>query len=176
LLALNRLWDANLSRAQLAVLGEKIGADVPFFIGGHNAWVEGIGEKLTPIVLPRARFAVVKPPAGVQTTAIFGHAALSRSTPAAIISGFAANTFAFGANDLQPVAQMLCPDVMEALQWLGSQGLKARMTGSGSAVFAQLSARLPAQWSSATAPSGWLVRECSNMDVHPLARWASSDD
>jgi 4-diphosphocytidyl-2-C-methyl-D-erythritol kinase len=174
LLALHRLWKTGLSRSQLAAIGEKIGADVPFFIGGRNAWVEGIGEKLTPIALPPARFAVVKPAAGVQTAAIFGHAQLKRSSPAAIISGFAANPFAFGANDLQPVAQMLCPEVTKALQWLGSKGLEARMTGSGSAVFALVPAGQSLD--TATAPSGWLVRECSNMGAHPLAGWASSED
>jgi 4-diphosphocytidyl-2-C-methyl-D-erythritol kinase len=174
LLALNRLWRLDFTRAQLAAIGEKIGADVPFFIGGHNAWVEGIGEKLTPVDLPAARFVVVKPPAGVSTASIFGHPALNRSSPAAIISGFAANPFAYGANDLQPVAQQLCPAVDEALQWLGSQGLQARMTGSGSAVFALL----PAGRSLAPVPPGWkdwIVRECSNLGVHPLARWASTD-
>jgi 4-diphosphocytidyl-2-C-methyl-D-erythritol kinase len=176
LLALNRLWKLGLKRTELAVIGEKIGADVPFFIGGHNAWVEGIGEKLTPIELPPARFVVVKPSAGVQTAAIFNDPGLNRSSPAAIITGFAANPFAFGANDLQPVAQKLCPDVTQALQWLGSQGLQGRMTGSGSAVFAHLgSAEAPGKHLD-QAPGGWAVRECSNMEVHPLAGWASSDD
>jgi 4-diphosphocytidyl-2-C-methyl-D-erythritol kinase len=172
LLALNRLWKTDLRRAELAALGEKIGADVPFFVGGHNAWVEGVGEKLTPIELPQARFAVVKPPEGVPTAAIFGHPALKRASPAAIITGFAANPFAFGANDLQPVAQTLCPAVTKALQWLGSQGFEARMTGSGSAVFAPMA---PGR-ELVQAPSGWAVRECSNMGAHPLAGWASSDD
>lgn len=172
LLALNRLWGTHLSRSALAALGEQLGADVPFFIGGRNAWVEGIGEKLTPIDLPAARFVVVKPEAGVQTARIFADPALNRSSPAAIISGFAANPFAFGANDLQPVAQRLCPAVDEALQWLRAQGLQGRMTGSGSAVFALLApGRLPG-----SPPEGWQARECSNMGVHPLAGWASSDD
>ncbi|MEJ6020750.1 4-(cytidine 5'-diphospho)-2-C-methyl-D-erythritol kinase [Ramlibacter sp. PS4R-6] len=172
LLALNRLWQTNFNRAQLAAIGEKIGADVPFFVGGHNAWVEGTGEKLTPIELPAARFAVAKPPAGVSTAAIFGHPQLKRTSPAAIISGFAANPFAFGANDLQPVAQALCPDVAKAFQWLGSQGFQGRMTGSGSAVFAPMAPDRHLD----QAPAGWAVRECSNMVAHPLAGWASSDD
>ena len=176
LLALNRLWDLGLSRERLAQIGVQLGADVPFFLGGTNAWVEGIGEKLVPVKLPSARFVVVKPPQGLETARIFRDPALNRSTPAAIISGFAANPFerlfAWGTNDLQPVAEKLCPGVPQALQWLGSQGLQGRMTGSGSAVFAlQLQGvRL------AEAPPGWLVRECGNMEVHPLAGWASSDD
>ncbi|HEY8049462.1 MAG TPA: 4-(cytidine 5'-diphospho)-2-C-methyl-D-erythritol kinase [Ramlibacter sp.] len=173
LLALNRLWGTKLGRSQLAAIGQHLGADVPFFIGGRNAWVEGIGEKLTPIALPRARFAVVKPPDGVQTARIFADPGLNRSSPAAIITGFAANPFAFGANDLQPVAQRICPAVSEALQWLGAQGLQGRMTGSGSAVFALLA---PGQSPGAVPAEGWQARECSNVDVHPLAGWASSDD
>src|SRR5439155_10001968 len=109
LLALNRLWRTGLALPQLAAIGVALGADVPFFLGGRNAWVEGIGEKLTPIGLPPARFLVVKPPEGASTAAIFSDPALNRSSATAIISGFAANPFAFGANDLQPVAQRICP-------------------------------------------------------------------
>jgi 4-diphosphocytidyl-2-C-methyl-D-erythritol kinase len=172
LLALNRLWQLGLDAAQLSAIGVQLGADVPFFLGGTNAWVEGIGEKLTPVALPRARFAVVKPPQGLETARIFRDPALNRSSAAAIISGFAANPFAFGTNDLQPVAQRLCPAVDEALQWLGSQGLQGRMTGSGSAVFALLSQGVRLK----EAPPGWLVRECGNLEIHPLARWVSRDD
>jgi 4-diphosphocytidyl-2-C-methyl-D-erythritol kinase len=172
LLALNRLWNLGLTAGRLAEIGLALGADVPFFIGGGNAWVEGVGERLTPVQLPRGRFAVVKPPQGLETARIFGDLDLKRNTPAAIISGFAANPFAFGANDLQPVAQRLCPGVTQALEWLGSQGLQGRMTGSGSAVFAALppSMRLEA------APPGWQARECGNLETHPLAGWVASDN
>jgi len=176
LLALNRLWKLNLPVAALARIGLSLGADVPFFLGGRNAWVEGIGESLTPVNLPAARFAVVKPPQGLPTAAIFSHPRLTRDTGPAIISGFAANplpqVFEFGRNDLQGVAQELCPGVTQALDWLGSQGLKGRMTGSGSAVFAHLPAGQPLR----EAPAGWMVRECGNLVAHPLAGWAPSDD
>jgi 4-diphosphocytidyl-2-C-methyl-D-erythritol kinase len=174
LLALNRLWGLGWTKSQLAAIGVRIGADVPFFIGGRNAWVEGIGEKLVPVELPRARFAVVKPAEGVSTASIFGDPALNRSSPAAIISGFAANPFAFGVNDLQPVAQRQCPAVTQALDWLGSHQLKGRMTGSGSAVFACIGEGL--SHSLGPAPAGWQARECGNLEAHPLAGWASSDD
>jgi 4-diphosphocytidyl-2-C-methyl-D-erythritol kinase len=172
LLALNRLWQAGLSLAQLEGIGLALGADVPFFLRGRNAWVEGIGERISPIDLPAARFAVVKPPQGLETGLIFGDPGLRRNADAAIISGFAANPFGFGQNDLQPVAQRLCPGVTQALQWLDSQGLQGRMTGSGSAVFAQL----PPDRALAAAPAGWQARECGNLDVHPLVGWAPSDD
>jgi 4-diphosphocytidyl-2-C-methyl-D-erythritol kinase len=172
LLALNRLWGLNWTKGQLAALGVAIGADVPFFIGGRNAWVEGIGERLVPVELPQARFAVAKPAEGVATARIFADPDLNRATPAAIISGFAANPFAFGVNDLQPVAQRQCPAVTQALQWLALQGMQGRMTGSGSAVFALMG---PGQ-KLGQAPAGWQVRECGNLEAHPLAGWAPSDD
>jgi 4-diphosphocytidyl-2-C-methyl-D-erythritol kinase len=176
LLALNRLWGTRLSVGELSAIGVQLGADVPFFLGGRNAWVEGIGEKLTPLELPAARFLVAKPAEGVATAKIFADPRLKRSTAAAIISGFAANPFAFGANDLQPVAQRICPAIDEALQWMGAQGLQPRMTGSGSAVFALLAPGWkPAQPASGWPP-GWQVRECGNLAVHPLAGWATSDD
>jgi 4-diphosphocytidyl-2-C-methyl-D-erythritol kinase len=172
LLALNRLWGLGLGLTALSAIGLKLGADVPFFLAGRNAWIEGVGEQITPIDLPAARFVVVKPPAGLETARIFGDSRLKRDTPSAIISGFAANPYGFGHNDLQPVAEQLCPGVQEAIGWLGTQGLNARMTGSGSAVFAQVLQETKL----ALAPASWQVRVCNNLGVHPLAGWAFSDD
>lgn len=171
LLALHRLWKLQLPRTELAQLGLALGADVPFFVEGHNAWVEGIGEKITPLELPPARFVIVKPPTGLETRLIFSDPLLKRNTEPATIYGFAANTFGFGQNDLQAVAQRLCPDVDRAIAWLNNKGLQARMTGSGSAVFAHL----PHEVDLSDAPDAFEVRVCSNMVVHPLRGWASSD-
>ena len=176
LLALNRLWGLGLPVAALAKIGVQLGADVPFFLGGRNAWVEGIGEQLTPVALPPARFVVVKPPQGLATASIFTDPHLNRSSEAAIISGFAANPYGFGHNDLQAVAQRLCPDVAQALQWLASQGLAGRMTGSGSAVFARIPPGFEGEEALKTAAAGWKVRICGNLEAHPLAGWAPSDD
>jgi 4-diphosphocytidyl-2-C-methyl-D-erythritol kinase len=183
LLALNRLWGLDLSVAQLTRIGLALGADVPFFLGGRNAWVEGVGEQVKPVELPPGRFVVAKPPQGLSTALVFSDAQLKRSTDAAIISGFAASPgeaerdfgkdpFGFGRNDLQAAARRLCPGVTEALEWMGSQGLAGRMTGSGSAVFAQVSQDKPMQ----AAPAGWQARECGNLEAHPLVGWAPSDD
>jgi 4-diphosphocytidyl-2-C-methyl-D-erythritol kinase len=171
LLALNRLWDLNWPLSRLLPLGLALGADVPFFLRGHNAWVEGIGEKIYPIELPPSRFVVLKPNAGLETARIFRDPNLERATEAATMSVFAVHPFDFGRNDLQPVAQALCPEVDLALQWLSSLGLKPRMTGSGSAVFAQL----PEGVLLNAAPHGWQMQVCSNLAVHPLAGWAVSD-
>ena len=171
LLALNRLWGLNWPLSKLMPLGLALGADVPFFLGGHNAWVEGIGEKITPIDVPPARFAVVKPNAGLETAKIFRHPELERATETATMSVFAVDPYGFGRNDLQPVAQALCPEITEALQWLGSHGLSPRMTGSGSAVFAQLPDGALIQ----STPHDWQMRICSNLAVHPQAGWAASE-
>lgn len=177
LLALNRLWGTNLPLARLEAIGLALGADVPFFLRGANAWVEGIGERITPIALPKARFAVLKPATGLDTKAIFQDPGQKRDSEAATISGFAACPYGFGRNDLQAVAMRLCPEVSEALQWLGRQGLQGRMTGSGSAVFAHLpDGRETVLEAGAGLPPGWQVRICGNLDTHPLAGWASSDD
>lgn len=171
LLALNRLWGLNYSLEQLSQIGLKLGADVPFFLAGHNAWVEGVGEKLTPIELPASRFLVVKPDAGLETKQIFSDPLLKRDSETAIISGFAADVYAYGRNDLQSVAQRLCPGVTQALNWLVSRGLKPRMTGSGSAVFAHMLNEVDL----IDAPSEFQVKACNSLIIHPLAGWAVSD-
>ena len=172
LLALNRLWGLNWPLSRLLPLGQQLGADVPFFLGGRNAWVQGIGEQLQPIELPPARFVVLKPQQGLSTAAIFQEPALVRDSQPATMLDFAAQPYAFGRNDLQAVAQRLCPAVNQALKWLENQSLQPRMTGSGSAVFAKIEPSTVL----AHPPEGWTWRICSNLEVHPLHRWVSCDD
>ena len=146
LLALNRLWGLHWPRARLAQIGLALGADVPFFIGGRNAFVEGIGERLLPMRMPPTRYAVAKPPTAIATREIFEHPLLVRDTGTVIITGSLDNTGSigwpvdwaadFGKNDLQPAAQDRCPDVAQTAAWLKSRYGNSRMTGSGSAVFA----------------------------------------
>jgi 4-diphosphocytidyl-2-C-methyl-D-erythritol kinase len=172
LLALNRLWKLNYSLTKLSQIGLQLGADVPFFLGGHNAWVEGIGEIISPIALPQGRFLVLKPDQGIPTRLIFSDPALKRNSETAIISGFVADTFGFGRNDLQSVAQKLCPGVTQALEWLADRGLSGRMTGSGSAVFAQVLQKVDLAY----VPSAFQVKLCNSLDVHPLVGWAANDN
>ena len=171
LLALNRLWELNWPLSKLLPLGLSLGADVPFFLYGHNAWVEGIGEKMQSIALPPRRFAVVKPHVGVETAQIFRHPELQRHSETATMPVFAVDPYGFGRNDLQPVAQALCPEIDQALQWLTSFGLSPRMTGSGSTVFAQLQNGVQID----LPPHNWQMRICSNLAVHPQAGWAASE-
>jgi 4-diphosphocytidyl-2-C-methyl-D-erythritol kinase len=206
LLALNRLWGLKLGLDQLAAIGLTLGADLPFFLhaahaGQASAWVEGVGERVTPLpaaleparLLPGHALLVVKPEAGLETAAIFRDPALKRDSFAATISGFAADHSADSdsqegleqhfkdfllketRNDLQPVAQRLCPGVTQALEWLSSLGLSGRMTGSGSAVFAWVppDMHVRARFSSTAiaVPDGMQVRWCGSLEVHPLAHW-----
>ena len=172
LLALNRLWGLNWPLSKLLPLGLQLGADVPFFLQGRNAFVQGIGEHLTPVEIPKAQFLVVKPPQGLETGRIFSDPSLERGTKTVTISDFATQIFEFGHNDLQPVAAGLCPDVQQALSFLKDKGLSPRMTGSGSAVFAKLDHVIEAP----QLPAHWQYKICSNLEAHPLLGWALCDD
>ena len=169
LLALNRLWKLGLTLDELIKIGMGLGADVPFFLGGHNAWVEGIGEKLTPVTVPTGQFLVLKPEQGLETQLIFSDPSLKRDSETATIRAFVADAFGFGRNDLQSVAQKICPGVGEALHWLETLGLSGRMTGSGSAVFAHLGQALGSFGDLPPCQS----RVCKNLPEHPLAGWAA---
>lgn len=178
LLALNRLWQLGLTRAQLMPIGLALGADVPFFLHGGHGWVEGIGENIRPLALPPAHFIVLKPSQGIDTGEIFRSPLLKRDSNPAILSSFAADPYGFGRNDLQPVAQRLCPQLAQGLEWLAQQGLAGRMTGSGSAIFARVSKEQLPRWAGADASpgDGWQMRLCSKLERHPLCGWASGDD
>jgi 4-diphosphocytidyl-2-C-methyl-D-erythritol kinase len=139
LMALNRLWRTGLNRVQLMRLGLQLGADVPVFIFGQNAFAEGVGELLTPVDLPRQAFLVVQPIQGVSTQGIFQAPDLTRDTETVKIMDFserqAITRLGFGHNDLQPVVLNRFPVVRQAHDWLEQAGFKMRMTGSGSCFF-----------------------------------------
>ena len=165
-----------------------LGADVPFFVGGHNAFVEGIGEQLHPLpadALPLQDYAVVKPAPGVATATIFGSPQLARNTEAAIVMSFLADaglkqklSTGFGENDLQGPAQLSCPEIAEVAGWLESRFGNSRMSGSGSAVFARIAKNSGTTDSKAGAevmlpmPPSWTGRLCRSLDHHPLVGWA----
>lgn len=185
LLALNRLWGLNWPLDRLLAIGLQLGADVPFFVSGHNAFVEGIGEKLTPLDMPRQWLAVLKPAASLETRAVFESPLLVRNTEAAIVAGFLVDAGidallgGFGRNDLQPPAEHQCADVVRAAQSLQARFGNSRMTGSGSAVFAragtndQPAAGFPATFA-AEMPPGWVGRMCRSLSHHPLLGWCES--
>jgi 4-diphosphocytidyl-2-C-methyl-D-erythritol kinase len=175
LLALNRLWGLRWPRERLLALALQLGADVPFFVGGRNAFVEGIGERLTPIGWPREWFAVVKPTASIPTKAIFESPLLVRDTEPVILAGFLADPASVnGRNDLQPPAESQEPEVKAVAKWLEQRFGNSRMTGSGSAVFARAGTgdQPKATWQADELPSGWVGRMCRSLEHHPLVGWA----
>ena len=184
LLALNRLWGLHWPRQQLARVGLALGADVPFFIGGDNAFVEGIGERLTPVRCKPAAYAVLKPSASIATREIFEHPALVRDSGTVILEGYLdeagrrglppAWQDGFGKNDLQAPAEDSVPEVAQAARWLEARYGNSRMTGSGSALFARVgSADSPlATWPAEELPAGWVGRMCQGLAEHPLRGWA----
>jgi 4-diphosphocytidyl-2-C-methyl-D-erythritol kinase len=188
LLALNRLWGLHWPRQQLLQLALTLGADVPFFVNGRPAFVEGIGEQLTPIRLRPQWFAVVKPPTPIETAAIFSSPMLRRDTEAAIVIDFLADTqlqqglsgevpqndVGFGRNDLQAPAEDHCPEVAQAARWLEARYGNSRMSGSGSAVFARAGTGIQpvATWGADDLPPRWVGRLCRSLEHHPLVGWA----
>jgi 4-diphosphocytidyl-2-C-methyl-D-erythritol kinase len=182
LLALNRLWGLNWPRSKLLELALPLGADVPFFIGGTPAWVEGIGEQLTPFDVPSQSFALIKPQASLETRAIFTHPQLARDSQRITLEGFDAQGIArialpddghaWGRNDLQPVAELLCPAVRQVADELKLRFGNSRMSGSGSTVFARLGeADASGSLAAINAQSGWTSRICRSLQRHPLYDW-----
>ena len=179
LIALNRLWDLNLPRTKLSAIGLQLGADVPFFLHGHHAFAEGIGERLTTIELPATWFAIVWPQVPVSTREIFSDAGLTRNSKVTKIADFSAVAAdAAGnldlpsslVNDLEPVARRRYPIIDEAIKRLERFGA-ARMTGSGSAVFITARSREQAELAVADMPSGWCTWVVQKLVEHPLAVW-----
>lgn len=173
LLALNHLWQLGCTRAQLQEIGLALGADVPVFVFGQNAFAQGVGEALHAVTLPEAWYLIIEPPASVPTPTIFKSPDLRRDTPS--LSGFTGTQWQtgqlFGANDLEPVACALFPPVAEALAAL-RQHSPARMSGSGACVFAEFSSEAAAlavlQQLEAANPAckGWVA---AGLAAHPLA-------
>lgn len=174
LLALNRLWQLDLPRAELARLGLQLGADVPFFVFGRNAFAEGLGERLQAVDLPQRYFLVVTPPVQVPTVEIFNDPRLTRNTKSITITDFLGhgNYDVFGRNDMQPVATEKYPEVAAVLEWFKPFGA-ARMTGSGASVFAAFGDRVQAQEAYSRLPEHWQGRICTSLDRHPLFDFAS---
>jgi len=145
LLALNHLWQTNISEDELAQLGTQLGADVPVFIYGRTAWAEGIGECLTPIEINQDWYLVLSPDCHVSTAEIFSHEGLTRGTPkqriAPALEGHFDKHF---KNDFEELVSKIYPEIREALNWLGQYG-HARLTGTGACCFCRFDSELKAQ-------------------------------
>ena len=166
--ALNRLWGLGLSTDQLAGLGLRLGADVPVFVHGHNAWAEGVGDRLTPIALPETWYLLVDPGIHVATGKLFQAPELTRDSPPATISDFVSDAFGPGAtlgNAFEPVLRRNEPAVEAVFAALAGvvalHGSRPRLTGTGSGVFVEFATRESAEAALASVPSGlkaWLAR------------------
>ena len=195
LLALNSLWGLHWPGERLEQLALQLGADVPFFVRGHNAWVEGIGEQITPIDLPdevlQAHLVLLKPPASVPTSAIFNSPLMKRDTSRATVAVFLAAPRRFGRNDLQEPAEAwresepngsTSPQsagdgrqISRALGVMRTRFGNSRMTGSGSTVFSWADPGLaPSNLNVVQAveiaphEAHWVGRVCRVLPSHPL--------
>ena len=164
LVALNEIWGLHMPVERLAGIGLPLGADLPFFIHGHSAWGEGIGERLTPMDLPPRHYAVIFPGVGVSTAEVFQASELTRNSPSLTIRGFLQ---AGGRNDCTPVATGRYPEVARALAWLARRG-DARLTGTGSCVFAGFADRSQAEAALYGLPGGWSGFVALGLDRSPL--------
>ena len=138
LIVINQLWQCGLSIEQLAKLGVKLGADVPIFIYGRNAWAEGIGEQLTFIDLEQKKYIVLKPDCFISTQLLFSQKTLTRNTKTSTFCAYQLTPFNFG-NNFEPLARSLYPEVNEAMQYLDQFGI-AKLTGTGACVFTEVTA------------------------------------
>ncbi|MCR1768862.1 4-(cytidine 5'-diphospho)-2-C-methyl-D-erythritol kinase [Burkholderia glumae] len=177
LLALNRLWELNLPRTELQALAVKLGADVPFFVFGKNAFAEGIGEALEQVELPTRWFLVVTPRVHVPTAEIFSDKSLTRDSKPITITDFLAQQSSkgwpdsFGQNDMQAVVTKKYAEVAKAVEALYDL-TPARMTGSGASVFAAFSSRSEAEAAQAKLPAGWNSAVAGSLGTHPLFAFA----
>ena len=169
LLALNRLWNLGLSRQRLMQLGLTLGADVPVFVFGENAFAEGVGEQLHAYPLPEAWYVVLFPPVHVATARIFAHPELTRDTISLRIRDLSLQA---SKNDLQPVVCGLFPEIGRHLAWLG-QFAEARMTGSGACVFAGFASAERAQAVLKQLPQDMRGVVARGLPCHPLRDFAA---
>jgi len=164
LVALNHLWGCGLSIAELAAIGEELGADVPVFVYGHSAWAEGVGERLEPLELPPRWYVVLAPPISVSTAGVFSDPQLIRDCPPITIRDFLAGR---GRNVCEPIVSTRYPEVAAALQAL-SRYAPARLTGTGACVFASFDDEGAARSSWAELAEHWQGFVAKGINRSPL--------
>ena len=168
LLALNHLWHCGLSVDELARLGLPLGADVPVFVRGSSAWAEGVGERLEPVELPERWYVVIHPGVAVPTKDVFQSPELTRNTPVITIRAFFGPGGSAGSrNDCEPVVRALYPEVADALSWL-EKFAPARLTGTGSCIFAAFGSAIEAERVAARAPDRWRAFVARGLNVSPV--------
>ena len=161
---LNQLWHLNLTVDELAAIGLQLGADVPFFVRGFAAWVEGIGERLTPINLPEPWYLLVIPACMVSTAQLFANPQLTRDCLPLTMSDY---VFGSGHNVFAELVYRDYPPVKQAVDWL-SQFTEVRMTGTGCVVFGIFDTAHEAGTIAALAPAGWRCVVAKGLNFSPL--------
>lgn len=168
LLALNYLWRCGLSIDELARLGLPLGADVPVFVRGSSAWAEGVGERLVPVELPERWYVVIHPGVAVPTRDVFQSPELTRNTPIITIrAAFEPGGLAATRNDCEPVVRAKYAEVAEALEWLGKFA-PARLTGTGSCIFAAFVSAAEAERVAGRVPDRWRAFVARGLNVSPV--------
>ncbi len=180
LVVLNSLWRSGLGVDALAALGLRLGADVPVFVRGHNAWAEGIGERLVPVDLPPAWYVLVDPGVHAPTGHLFQAPELTRDAPPATISDFVSAALGQGhglGNAFEPVVRRREPAVEAAFTALARIG-SPHLTGSGSGCFVEFGDRESAQAGLASLPPGtraWMATGASRSPLQlALAAWQAT--
>ena len=171
LLALNHLWRLGLSRSELMQIGLSLGADVPIFIFGQNAWAEGVGEILSPIDLPEQYYVVLTPQVHVSTAQVFANSTLTRDTKPLKIADFSRHANLGSKpevfkNDLEAIVCKEFPAVATTLKWLNQFGL-ARMSGSGASVFVAVNSKQSADELLAKKPANTTGFVAKGIVKHP---------
>jgi 4-diphosphocytidyl-2-C-methyl-D-erythritol kinase len=164
LLGLNELWGCRMSVDQLAKLGLPLGADVPVFVRGSSAWGQGVGEDLQPLKLPESWYVVIHPRVAVGTRDVFQSPELTRNSPVITIRAFFESG---GRNDCEPVVRARFPEVADALDWLG-RFAPARLTGTGSCIFAPCATAIDAERLAARVPDRWTSYVARGLNVSPV--------
>ena len=176
LLALNHLWRCGLSIDELARLGLPLGADVPVFIRGSSAWAEGVGERLVPVELPERWYVVIHPGVAVPTRDVFQSPELTRNSPVLTMRAVFEEKGASGSgllgaqatrNDCEPVVRARYPEVADALSWL-EKFAPARLTGTGSCIFAAFGSAIEAERVAARTPDRWRAFVARGLNVSPV--------
>lgn len=180
LIGLNHLWNLNLDTKTLCEIGLKLGADVPFFLFGQNAFVEGIGEKMQALPTETQDFLVIFPNQGIATSQVFQDPQLTRDHAPITIESFIASPKSFQSNDCQAVAVRNCPEVKGALDWISAVAPNSvpRMSGSGSSVFGVLDANqdhAKLENLLQNLPKGWIGRIVRGLNKNPAYNLVSSE-
>ena len=164
LVGLNKLWDLNLSQKKLLSIGRTLGADVPVFILGKSAWAEGVGDQLSPVILPKRYYLVMQPNCFISTAEIFSHSQLTRDSPPITIARFLE---VGSGNDCEAIVRKHYPEVDQALIWLNRRG-PAKMTGTGSCVFLSFEDKKTAEDVKREVPGNWRSFVTEGLNESPL--------